>query len=335
MRGADVSDPVEARAIARVRRRLIPFLALLYLVAYLDRFNVGFAALQMNDALGLLGQRLRVWRRHLLHRLLSVRDSQQHDPRARRGADLDRAHRHSLGTGVDGDDVRLRRGAASTRCGSCSARPKPASFPASSTTSPPGSRRTSARGRWRSSRWPAWSPASSAGRSRACCSRFAALGGLDGWQWLFLVEGMPAVVLGLVALWYLDRSTGRRELAAGRREGVADRDASARAGRLAACPGRRAQDRSARPRGLEVCRRLVLHHHQRVRLQLLPAADRSATVGRIGSRRRSADGDPVFRRRRRDGRGGGAFGSDGRAAASRRGERRRSPPSVFLCKHVR
>src|SRR6195256_6455317 len=41
------------RATRRVRRRLIPFLALLYFVAYLDRVNVGFAALQMNAALGL------------------------------------------------------------------------------------------------------------------------------------------------------------------------------------------------------------------------------------------------------------------------------------------
>ena len=30
------------------------------------------------------------------------------------------------------------------------------------------------------------------------------MGGLDGWQWLFLVEGVPAVLLGVVALWYLD-----------------------------------------------------------------------------------------------------------------------------------
>jgi ACS family tartrate transporter-like MFS transporter len=44
---------VAARAIRRVRRRLIPFLALLYFVAYLDRVNVGFAALHMNAALGL------------------------------------------------------------------------------------------------------------------------------------------------------------------------------------------------------------------------------------------------------------------------------------------
>jgi len=39
-------------ATARIRRRLIPFLFLLYIVAYLDRINVGFAALQMNRALG-------------------------------------------------------------------------------------------------------------------------------------------------------------------------------------------------------------------------------------------------------------------------------------------
>jgi ACS family tartrate transporter-like MFS transporter len=45
-------DAVVARAVARVRRRLIPFLFLLYIVAYLDRINVGFAALQMNAALG-------------------------------------------------------------------------------------------------------------------------------------------------------------------------------------------------------------------------------------------------------------------------------------------
>jgi len=38
--------------MSKTRRRLIPFLFLLYIVAYLDRVNVGFAALQMNAALG-------------------------------------------------------------------------------------------------------------------------------------------------------------------------------------------------------------------------------------------------------------------------------------------
>jgi len=41
-----------ALVCAKVRRRLIPFLFLLYIVAYIDRINVGFAALQMNAALG-------------------------------------------------------------------------------------------------------------------------------------------------------------------------------------------------------------------------------------------------------------------------------------------
>jgi MFS transporter, ACS family, tartrate transporter len=39
--------------MARIRRRLLPFVFLLYIVAYLDRINVGFAALQMNRDLGL------------------------------------------------------------------------------------------------------------------------------------------------------------------------------------------------------------------------------------------------------------------------------------------
>ncbi|MGE3275731.1 MAG: MFS transporter [Vicinamibacterales bacterium] len=38
--------------LPKLRRRLIPFLFLLYVVAYLDRVNVGFAALEMNAALG-------------------------------------------------------------------------------------------------------------------------------------------------------------------------------------------------------------------------------------------------------------------------------------------
>jgi len=50
---ATTADDAALRtAVARARRRLIPFLFLLYIVAYLDRINVGFAALQMNQALG-------------------------------------------------------------------------------------------------------------------------------------------------------------------------------------------------------------------------------------------------------------------------------------------
>lgn len=47
------ADPAAlTSAAAKVRRRLVPFLFLLYIFAYLDRINVGFASLQMNEALG-------------------------------------------------------------------------------------------------------------------------------------------------------------------------------------------------------------------------------------------------------------------------------------------
>ena len=47
-------DTVEAAStIAKVRRRLLPFLAVCLVANYLDRVNIGFAALQMNKDLGL------------------------------------------------------------------------------------------------------------------------------------------------------------------------------------------------------------------------------------------------------------------------------------------
>jgi ACS family tartrate transporter-like MFS transporter len=46
-------EPLEQRTIAKVSARLVPFLILCYFVAYLDRVNVGFAALTMNKDLGL------------------------------------------------------------------------------------------------------------------------------------------------------------------------------------------------------------------------------------------------------------------------------------------
>jgi D-galactonate transporter len=46
-------DPLEHRTIAKVSSRLVPFLILCYFVAYLDRVNVSFAALTMNKDLGL------------------------------------------------------------------------------------------------------------------------------------------------------------------------------------------------------------------------------------------------------------------------------------------
>ena len=47
------ADARQSAVLRKVTRRLIPFMALLYFVAFLDRVNVGFAALTMNADVGL------------------------------------------------------------------------------------------------------------------------------------------------------------------------------------------------------------------------------------------------------------------------------------------
>ena len=51
-----VSDPIEAATIRKLRIRLLPFLFALYVVAFIDRINLGFAALTMNRELAMTNQ---------------------------------------------------------------------------------------------------------------------------------------------------------------------------------------------------------------------------------------------------------------------------------------
>src|SRR5262249_30883320 len=46
-------DQLEAATMRRVSWRLMPFLLAAYIICYIDRVNVGFAALQMNKAVGI------------------------------------------------------------------------------------------------------------------------------------------------------------------------------------------------------------------------------------------------------------------------------------------
>ena len=46
------SETVAARARGRITRRLMPFLICLFVIAFIDRVNVGYAALEMNRELG-------------------------------------------------------------------------------------------------------------------------------------------------------------------------------------------------------------------------------------------------------------------------------------------
>jgi MFS transporter, ACS family, tartrate transporter len=190
------------RAIARVRRRLIPFLALLYFVAYLDRVNVGFAALQMNAALGLspvdygrgagifflgyflfevpsnlalarIGARIWLARIAIVWGLVSIAAMFAAGPRSFA------ALRFLLGAAEAGFfpgivlyftywfPARERARAV--------AQFSAASMAAGIVGAPLSGLLLSMRG----------------------------AAGLDGWQWLFLVEGLPAVGLGIVAFFYL------------------------------------------------------------------------------------------------------------------------------------
>jgi MFS transporter, ACS family, tartrate transporter len=47
---------IEGRTIRKLRIRILPFILILYIVAFLDRINIGFAALTMNAELGITSQ---------------------------------------------------------------------------------------------------------------------------------------------------------------------------------------------------------------------------------------------------------------------------------------
>jgi len=197
-----IADPIASRTISRVRRRLIPFLATMYFVAYLDRVNVGFAALQMNAALGLsshvfgtgagvffIGYFLfevpsnfalaRVGARRWLARIAIVWGFVSIAMLFITGPRSFYVMRFLLGAAEAGF------------------------FPGVVlylTYWFPGPERARAVAQFSTA-------SMAAGIFGAPLSgvllSMRNVAGLDGWQWLFLVEGIPAVVLGLIALLYL------------------------------------------------------------------------------------------------------------------------------------
>ena len=48
-----MSQELEKRVMRKVALRIVPFIMLLYFISYIDRVNIGFAALTMNKDLGL------------------------------------------------------------------------------------------------------------------------------------------------------------------------------------------------------------------------------------------------------------------------------------------
>ena len=196
------SASVQEHAIAKISWRIIPLLGFGYLCSYLDRLNVSFAATQMNVDLKFSGTVYGLGSGFffLTYALLEV-PSGMVMPRigARRWIvrimiswGLISAGMMFVRTPVQFYVMRLLLGAAE------------AGF------------------------WPtcmfylaSWYPAAHRGRavSRFYCSAgvttlvggvlsawllgLDGLGGLRGWQWLFLLEGIPTVLLGIAMFWLL------------------------------------------------------------------------------------------------------------------------------------
>ena len=47
-----MESDIEKRTLRRISWRIVPFIMLLYFIAYIDRVNIGFASLTMNRDLG-------------------------------------------------------------------------------------------------------------------------------------------------------------------------------------------------------------------------------------------------------------------------------------------
>ena len=186
-------------ALTKARRRLLPFLFLLYVVSYLDRVNVGFAALQMNAAIGLsdVTYSLGAGIFFLSYTLFEVPSN---IILARVGARLWIA-RIMITWGLVSTSMMFVNGASAFYALRFALGVAEAGFF-------PGIIYCLTR----------WFPA--AERARAIAGFMTAVvvagmiggplsgfllsldgaGGLAGWQWLFVLEGLPAVVLGVIVL---------------------------------------------------------------------------------------------------------------------------------------
>ena len=136
-----MAGELESRVMRKVAFRIVPFIMLLYFIAFIDRVNIGFAALTMNKDLGfsptVFGFGAGIFFRGYF--LFEVPSNIILD---KVGARLWIA-RVMITWGLVSGAMAFVSGTppASTRCASCSARPRPASSPASSCISATGSRR--------------------------------------------------------------------------------------------------------------------------------------------------------------------------------------------------
>jgi MFS transporter, ACS family, tartrate transporter len=194
---------LEERAFRKATRRLIPFLFLIYVVAYLDRVNVSFAQLQLEDDLGfsdtIFGLGAGIFSLgYVIFGVPSNLALERFGARRWLAAimivwGLISASMMFMESAASFYVLRFLLGAAEAGF-----------FPGIIlflTWWFPERQRTPAVALFLTAVSAAYVAGGPLSGGLLELDGFA---GLDGWQWLFLVEGIPAVVLGLVTLRFLD-----------------------------------------------------------------------------------------------------------------------------------
>jgi MFS transporter, ACS family, tartrate transporter len=213
----------ERELIAKVSLRLIPFMFLLYIVSYLDRVNVSFASLQMNAALGFsaeiysLGAGIffiayfifEVPSNLILHRV---------------GARFWIA-RIMITWGIISSAMMFVKGPISFYVlrfllGAAEAGFFPGMILYLTYWFP-----NEVRGRAVAQFMTATAIAGAIGSPiSGLLLQLNGVGGLGGWQWLFLIEGMPSILLAFVTLAYLPDGPGKASwLTVDEKKWIADR----------------------------------------------------------------------------------------------------------------
>jgi len=220
---ANYGSDFERAALRRVTRRLIPFLFILYIVSFLDRVNVGFAALEMNRDLG-LSPAVYGFAAGIFFIGYSLFEVPSNLILARVGARLWIA-RIMITWGLIAASMMFVRGPISLYVLRFLLGVAEAGFF-------PGII-------FYLSEWfPAEARARAVGRFMTAIPISGVIGGpisgallglngrlgLAGWQWLFLLEGLPAVALGVAVFWYLpDRPEHARWLTHDQRTWLVER----------------------------------------------------------------------------------------------------------------
>ena len=221
---ADARDAIARSTRRKIAWRILPLLFLLYVIAYLDRANIGFAKLKMSQELAFSDTVFGIGVSALLRRLPVPRNPGRTAGRALECTEVVRPHPRHLGRLLDGD------GAGPTRRGEfylvrfLLGLAEAGFFPGVIVY------------------FTHWFPRRD--RSRALSAMLigmpislslgAYLSGwlleqhwldLTGWQWVFLVEGAPAVLLGCRRAVPAHRPPATRAVAHAGRARLARRDA--------------------------------------------------------------------------------------------------------------